>query len=151
MTTGFAGTSTSLLDTLGQFRWLRAHISTFFLGAVLLACVNLLLGDSGLWSLTAIGIWIILLFVHGIVLAIARLSALLMADDEEEIVLLPIKDAVVIEPKPDPAATWSTPGHAEARGGESPAPADPGTEKVPWSVATDVAQVRRPISGEPTE
>ena len=149
MTTGFAGTSTSLLDTVGQFRWLRAHISTFCLGAVLLACANLLIGGSSLWALTAIGIWIMLLFVHGIVLAIARLSALLMADDEEEIVLLPIQDAVIIEPKPDPSATWTTVAPTATVSGESSP--EPAAEKVPWSVATDVAQVRRPISGEPTE
>jgi len=151
MTTGFAGTSGSWLTALGQFRWLRAHISTFCLGAVLLACANLLIGGSSLWALTATGLWILLLFVHGILLAIARLSALLMADDEEEIVLLPIQDAVIVEPKPDPAATWTTADQTAATDSESTAAREPADEKIPWSVATDVAQVRRPISGEPSE
>ncbi len=147
MATGYVNPSTSWLDALGQFRWLRAHISTFCLGAVLLVSANLLAGGSSLWSLTAIGIWIMLLIVHGILIAIARLSTMLMAEDEEEIVLLPIQDAVVVEPKPDPAATWTTGGPNPG----DPAPETPSPETVPWSVATDVAQVRRPISGDQPE
>jgi hypothetical protein len=150
MAAGFASSSTSWLDTLGQFRWLRTHISTFCLGAVLLACANLLIGGSDLWSLTAIGIWIMLLLVHVILLAIARLARELVAEDEEEIVLLPIQDALIVEPKPDPAATWTT-SESTATKPHGSMPNGPAAETVPWSVATDVAQVRRPVSGEPPE
>ena len=149
MTTGFASTSTSWLHALGQFRWLRAHISTFCLGAVLLACANLLSGGSGLWSLTAIGVWILLLFVHLILLAIARLASELMAEDDEEVVLLPIQEAVFVEPRPDPTASWISrdPGTTP---GPVPPPDERAAETIPWSVATDVAQVRRPSTGEPS-
>jgi hypothetical protein len=151
MTTGFASTSTSWFHAVGQFRWLRAHVSTFCLGAVLLACANLLSGGSSLWSLTAIGVWILLLFVHLILLAIARLASLLMAEDDEEVVLLPIQEAVIVEPKPDPAATWTPTAPIATTPGQAASPNERDAETIPWSVATDVAQVRRPISGEPSE
>lgn len=145
MATELTGTSPSWLNQAGQCRWLRAHISTFCIGAVLLACANLLVGGSNLWSLTAIGIWIMLLVVHLVTLAIARLSTVLMAEDDEEIVLLPIKDALIVERKPDPTVTWAG---AEPPSAENADP--PASEKIPWTVATDVAQVRRSSSGEPS-
>lgn len=135
-------TAPSLVTHLGESRWVRGHISAFCVGAVVLVSANLLTGGSSLWSLTAIGIWIMLLLVHLIVVVIARLSHVLLADDEEEIVLLPIKDALIIEPKRDPTSTWvdTSPGTAT----DKPAGPTVPHETVSWTVATDAAQVKRP-------
>ena len=148
-----AGKSPSpILGALGDFRWVRAHVSLFAVGAVLLVCINLLMGSESLWSLTAIGIWAMLLVVHMVILAIARLSVELMADDdEEEIVLLPVKDAVFIEPKADPPASWKTqPPNAEPSEAETPSGPSTATngEKVSWQIATNAAQAKRDSSGE---
>lgn len=140
-----------ILGALGDFRWVRGHVSLFAVGAVLLVCINLLLSSDSLWSLTAIGIWAMLLVVHMVILAIARLSSELMADDEEEIVLLPVKDAVFIEPKADPPASWTTqaPGSETAAANEpSSAAAADTDEKVSWQIATNAAQAKRDSSGE---
>lgn len=132
--------SPAWITHLGDARWVRAHISTFCIGAVVLVGFNLLIGGSDIWSLTAIGIWIMLLIVHIVVVIIARLSLQLMADDEEEVVLLPIKDAVIIEPA-DAPPSWGIP---ESDAPLEEAPKSPvADETVSWSVATDVAQVKR--------
>lgn len=138
MATRGSTTAPAILIVLGDFRWVRAHISLFSVGAVILVCANLLIGGGRLWSLTAIGIWSMLLIVHLVVLAIARLSVQLLTDDDEEVVLLPIRDAVIVDPKPDPAATWT-----EAE------PPEPGEEQsttssdtVSWQLATDRAQAK---------
>ena len=132
--------SPSWITHLGDARWVRAHISTFCLGAVILVGANLLFGGDDFWSLTAIGIWIMLLIVHIVVVIIARLSLQLMADDEEEVVLLPIKDAVIIEPAAAPPS-WETLTTPEPWREEPKSPV--ADETVSWSVATDVAQVKR--------
>lgn len=168
MATNYAETSTDWLETLGKVRWLRAHISMFFLGSVLLVCVDLLFGGGDLWSLTAIGIWLMLLVVHALILVIARLSTQLLGDDDDDVVLLPIKDALIVEPKPDPAATWSAADPAW-QGPPAPTPnldreleGEPvvwdtnsinpkNGDSVSWTVATDAAQVRRKSSGDETE
>ena len=98
MATQQASTGSILLTSLGDFRWVRAHVSFYAVGAVLLVGANLLVGGSRLWSLTAIGIWSMLLIVHLLLLAIARLSTQLLADDDEEVALLPMKDAVIVDP-----------------------------------------------------
>lgn len=146
MTTHPASSAHPVLITLGDFRWLRAHISVYAIGVVFLASINLLIGGSRLWSLTAAGIWSMLLIVHLVVLAISRLSAVLMAEDDEEIVLLPIKDALIVDPKPDPTATWDIEKPAE------PAPTlttEGSGETVSWQIATDAAQVKRTTAAEP--
>lgn len=130
----------SWLTHLGDIRWVRAHISTFCIGAVLLVCINLLMGSAEMWSLTAIGIWIMLLLVHIVIVLIARLSTQLLADDDdEEVVLLPVKDAVIIQPKADPPASWTTPTATTSEQVDTPGESD----TVSWSVATDMAQVKR--------
>lgn len=131
-------TGSTLLAAVGQFRFVRAHVSVFAVGAVLLVAANLLVGGSNLWSLTAIGIWSMLLIVHLVLLAIARLSTQLLADDDEEIVLLPVKDAIIVDPQPDPTATWTEVQPADVT-------ATPTAEKadmVSWQIATDVAQAK---------
>lgn len=121
------------LSTIGDMRWLRGHVSTFFVGAVLLILVNLTAGNTTLWSVTATGIWLILLAVHGIVVLIARLSAELVGENTtEETTLLPVKDGIIVSNPPDIGATWVTP----------PEPTPP-TETVSWQIATDAAQRRR--------
>lgn len=131
--------SPSWLMHLGDVRWVRGHISTFCLGAVLLVSADLLFGGSELWSLTAIGIWIMLLLVHILLVVIARLSMQLLADDDEEIVLLPIKEAVFNEPKADIPESWKEPSIAR----QDPAPETSPNETVSWTVATDMAQAKR--------
>lgn len=136
----------SLVTHLGESRWVRGHISIFCVGAVMLVSANLLGGGSELWSLTAIGIWIMLLVVHIIIVAIVRLSHVLLADDEEEIVLLPIKDALTVEPKRDPGSTWADASPASSTGQSASAP----RETVSWTVATDAAQAKRISREEPS-
>lgn len=134
-----ASTSSILLQSLGDFRWVRAHVSIFAVGAVLLVMVNLLIAGPRIWSLTAIGIWSMLLIVHLVVLAIARLSTQLMADDDEEVVLLPVQDAVIVDPQPDPTSSWmefETPDSVKSQDAQS-------DETVSWQIATDFAQARR--------
>lgn len=138
MATQQAPTGSILLTSLGDFRWVRAHVSLYAVGAVLLVGANLLIGGSRLWSLTAIGIWSMLLIVHLLLLAIARLSTQLLADDDEEVVLLPVKDAVIVDPKPDPTATWESVEPADAAEDASAENSD----TVSWQVATDVAQAK---------
>ena len=138
MATQQAPTGSILLTSLGDFRWVRAHVSFYAVGAVLLVGANLLIGGSRLWSLTAIGIWSMLLIVHLLLLAIARLSTQLLADDDEEVVLLPMKDAVIVDPKPDPTASWVNVEAADTAGDASAE----SSETVSWQVATDVAQAR---------
>lgn len=145
MATDVAGTTPARIMLLRDTRWVRAHISTFCVGAVLLACANLLFGGSALWALTAIGIWIMLLVVHIAIAIIARLSLVLMADDDDEVVLLPIKDALIVDPKSDPAATWSD---ASAPADGRKAGTSAATETVSWTVATNAAQVNRPSNQE---
>lgn len=139
-------TSSILVGSIGDFRWVRAHVSFFAVGAVLLVCANLLIGGSRLWSLTAVGIWSMLIVVHLVLLAIARLSTQLMADDDEEVVLLPVKDAVIVDPRPDPN-TWTGVEPADATE-SSPAQA---TETVSWQIATDTAQAKRQTTDSETE
>lgn len=124
-----------LLSTIGDMRWLRGHVSTFFVGAVLLILVNLSIGNTALWSVTATGIWLILLAVHGIVVLIARLSAELVGETPaEEATSLPVKDGIIVSNPPDIGATWIAP----------PEPTPPTeTETVSWQIATDAAQRRR--------
>lgn len=135
MATSPANAPRSVLSTLGDARWVRAHVSTLAVGAVVLVSTNLLIGSDELWSLTVIGIWAMLLVVHVTVLIIARLSGELMDDDEEEIVLLPVQDAVIVHPsaKPTPTPAASAPPESGPTSGES----------VSWQVATDAAQARR--------
>lgn len=117
------------------------------MGAVALVGVNLLIGGSRLWSLTAIGIWSMLIIVHLVLLAIARLSTQLLADDDEEIVLLPVKDAVIVDPKPDPTATWTGVESADSTRDQTAE----NSETVSWQIATDVAQARPVNSDEKKE
>lgn len=132
-----------LLEVLGDSRWVRTHISTLAVGAVLLVCTNLLISSDSLWSLTAIGIWGVLMIVHFLVLIIARLSGQLLEEDEEEIVLLPVKDAVIVNRD----AARPTPVTSPVG---SPTPsAEPG-ETVSWQIATDAAQVKRESPKDPT-
>lgn len=138
MATQQAPTGSIWLTSLSDFRWVRAHVSFYAVGAVFLVGVNLLIGGSRLWSLTAIGIWSMLLIVHLLLLAIARLTTQLLADDDEEVVLLPMKDAVIVDPKPDPTATWQGVEPAES---SEDASAE-SSETVSWQVATDVAQAK---------
>lgn len=130
--------SHSLRAALGDARWVRAHISTLAVGAVVLVSINLLIGSDELWSLTAIGIWAMLFVVHLAVLVIARLSGELLDDDEEEIVLLPVQDAVIVHP-----ATTPVPTPAPTIASEPAADQPRAEEAVSWQVATDAAQVRR--------
>lgn len=101
---------------------------------------NLLIGGSRIWSLTAIGIWSIFLFIHLIVLVIARLSNELLTDDDEEIVLLPVQDAVIVDPtpSPDPTTTWTSVESADSASNTSAET----LETVSWQIATDAAQAR---------
>lgn len=146
MTPQAAANGSLLLSPLGDFRWVRAHVSFYAVGVVLLAAANLLLGGPRLWSLTAIGIWSMLLVVHLILLAIARLSAELLADDDdEEIVILPVQDAVIVEPRIDPTATWTAVQTADVMN-ETSAEND---EPVSWQIATDAAQARRQTNQKP--
>lgn len=135
-----APTVSGPLSVFGDFRWLRAHISIYAVGVILLVGSNLLIGGSRLWSLTAIAIWSIFLFIHLLILVIARLSNELLADDDEEVVLLPFQDAVIVDPTPvpDPTTTWTTVEPADSARGSGAKP----DEAVSWQIATDAAQAR---------
>lgn len=147
MTAQPASTTQMLLTHLGDFRWLRAHVSFYAVGVVMLVCANLIIGGSQLWSLTAVGIWSILVFIHMILLAIARLSSELIEDDDEEVVLLPVKDAVIVHasPEPDPAGTWTAVEPAQSTTDVAAEPA----ETVSWQVATDTAQAKPKLDTNP--
>lgn len=137
-----------MLATIGDFRWLRGHVSTFFVGMVLLVCINIVIGSSNLWAYTATGTWLLLLAVHGIVVAIARLTTVLLADNEdEEPNLLPVQDAVLVSIKPDPTATWVDANVPI----ESSPPPPTHDETVSWQIATDAAQGKRGQSLENPE
>lgn len=138
MATRPASTGSVILASFADFRWVRVHVSFFTVGTIILVCANLLIGGSRMWSLTAVGIWSMFLIVHLVSLAIARLSAQLLQDDDEEVVLLPVKDAVIVDPKPDPTATWLGVEKADS----TTASTAEASEAVSWQVATDVAQVK---------
>lgn len=147
MATQATPTSSSLLAAFGDFRWVRAHVSVYAVGVVSMVGANLFIGGSRLWSFTAIGIWSIFLFIHVIILAIARLSSELLADDDEEIVLLPVQDAVIVDPvpAPDPTAAWTTVEPADASSDSNASSND----TVSWQIATDAAQARWQADSDP--
>jgi hypothetical protein len=62
--------------------YLRAHISLYAVGCVVLLGVDLLGGSGSVWADTAIGAWGMLIIAHGILMIIARLLQELLADDE---------------------------------------------------------------------
>ena len=62
--------------------YLRAHISVYAVGCVVLLGVDLLGGSGNVWADTAIGAWGMLIVAHGILMIIARLLQELLADDE---------------------------------------------------------------------
>lgn len=145
-----ASTTQTFLSSLGDFRWLRGHVSVYAVGVVLLVSANLVIGGAQIWSLTAVGIWSMFLFIHAILLAIARLTNELLADDDgEEIVLLPVRDAVIVDPspKPDPTVTWE---HVQPAENTEDVKAEP-AETVSWQVATDAAQAKRSSTQVPEE
>lgn len=148
------------LQTLGSALWVRVHIGLLAIGAVLMLCINLLWGGPHVWALTAIGIWALLLIVHVILLAISRLTIQLLEDeDEEEVVLLPLKDAVIVATpaadstptaaRTDPTSTWSTP-EPKPTAEESPS-AEDSPETVSWEIATNAARLQRSEPDEPSE
>lgn len=95
--------------------WLRAHLSTFAIGSVVLLTINLMQGSGGVWADTAIGAWGILILAHGILLLIARLLRELMADDDD---LQPIRPAS--EMTWSPQSSWSLAPHSQ----DGPAPSN---------------------------
>lgn len=156
------------LDHLGRGSWLRAHISTFAIGSVILLSLNLLRGSGGVWADTAIGAWATLIVAHGIAMVIARLLQELLADDGDE-AIRPASEmrwhtpsTWTLPPRardgsPQPAAT-PAPAPAEdprmdaeaaaaaardrrrrAEAADAPSPAPDPTERVSWKAATDAA------------
>lgn len=87
--------------------WLRAHLSTFALGSVVLLAINLLRGSGGIWADTAIGAWGTLVVAHGILLAIARLMTELLADEDDG-EIRPASEMRWPKPPSSPS-TWSIP------------------------------------------
>lgn len=87
--------------------WLRAHLSTFALGSVLLLAINLLRGLGGIWADTAIGAWGVLVVAHGIILVIARLLTELLADEDDG-EIRPASEMRWPKPSSSPS-TWSLP------------------------------------------
>lgn len=122
--------------------YLRAHISVFAVGCVLLLGIDLLDGSGGVWADTAIGAWGMLVVAHGLLMIIARLLQELLADDEDQ----PIRPSSAMQWRVP--STWTLPPRAQ-----SPPPApeadspgdgttrpDPGaSERVSWRAATNAA------------
>jgi hypothetical protein len=132
------------LDHLGRGMYLRAHISVFAVGCVVLLGIDLLGGSGGIWADTAIGAWGMLLVVHGILMIIARLLQELLADDDEQ----PIRPAS--EMQWHAPSTWTLPAWVQQQSSPSnrqtsdaaPAPPQAGTDnsdRVSWQAATDAA------------
>lgn len=140
-------TSSIFPGALGDFRWVRAHVSIFAVGAVLLVIINTLIGGSSLWSLTSIGIWSMLIIVHLVLLAIARLSTELLADDEENTQPMPTRDAFVMDPQTNSTESWGRTDQSASTSGN----ASPNPETVSWQIATDVAQAKRQSNDSESE
>lgn len=147
MTAGVDRSGSGFLTTVGDFRWLRGHVSTFFVGIVLIICINMIADTSRPWSVTATGIWLLLLAVHGLVLIIARLSVILIAEtDDEEVVLLPVQDALIVHKSTGPDSAW-----ADSNLPVDTAVSAEASETVSWQIATDAAQHRKPDESNPGE
>lgn len=104
--------------------WLRAHLSAFALGSVVLLVINLLRGTGGVWADIAIGAWGVLVLAHGIALIIARLLQELASDDDKG-EIRPASEMRWPKPASSPS-TWSLPLRRQQRpAGASPAAATP--------------------------
>lgn len=154
------------LDHLGRFTYIRAHISTFAVGSVLLLALDLLSQGGGVWADTLIGAWAILLVVHGLIAVIARLLKELL-DDDAEAGLRPASEMRWGSP-----STWSrssrqqrtpvpppwppTTPQPPRQSGSSPPPDTTKLtedERVPWQAAVDTAWLapREPANGTDEE
>lgn len=142
------------LDHLGRGMWLRAHLSTFALGSVILLVINLLRGSGGIWADTAIGAWGVLVLAHGIMLVIARLLQELLSDEEEEEIR---PSSEMRWPKPSTSTSnWSLPLRRQQRPSgatqTAPVPTAPPTSAMDpadaAAAAADRGKVRKPPVNE---
>jgi hypothetical protein len=121
--------------------WLRAHISTFAIGSVILLVINLLRGSGGIWADTAIGAWGILIVAHGIAMIIARLLQELLADGGDE----QIRPAS--EVRWNTPSTWTLPPRARDAAPPSaagtPSPTPPDVPRMDAEAAAAAARDRR--------
>lgn len=140
-----------------RFSLVRAHISVFAVGSVLLLSVNLLAGSSRVWASTWISAWALLIIMHAIVAGIATLAIQLMADDDE------IRPAS--EVSWEPATTWTAPppvagpepaepqpaAKPDSARWPEPVPPVKDEERVSWKAASDAAWLTRPTGPDPDE
>lgn len=140
-----------VLHQLGQFRWLRGHISTFAVGSVALLTFNLLLPVGTVWAATVIGVWLVLLVAHGILLVMARLSQELLKEDPPPQLAQwrPVEPAVPkTPPAPEKASGWKQPSGEKTSGKQETS--EP--ERMSWKSATDAAWLTtKPDKDEGTE
>lgn len=148
------------LDQAQRFSLVRAHISVFALGSVLLLVVNLLIGSGSVWAGTWIGAWGLIVVMHAVIAGIAGLILQLLADDDD------IRPASEVHWSPaetwstrpvEPVDTWSTPSTSSppppteepiaaslAHQWKEPPPPPKDDERVSWETAAQVAWLARP-------
>ncbi|HEV2074307.1 MAG TPA: hypothetical protein VGR29_11775 [Thermomicrobiales bacterium] len=141
-----------------RFSLVRAHISAFAFGSVLLLVVNLLIGSGSIWAATLIGAWALIVVMHAIIAGIASLILQLLAEDDDirpasEVRWRPAKTWAATEPPAEPASSWSSPPAPETAPTADPlpdqwtAPPPPpkDTERVSWQTAAQAAWLARPV------
>lgn len=140
------------LEHARQFSYVRAHISAFAIGSVLLLTLNLLVQSPEIWADTWITAWGMIVVMHGVVASIATLATQLMAEDDvrpaSEVDWRPVDSGATWQaPKPEPpAAPPETPADAWQAAATQPGPANTTEteERVSWQAAADAAWLNRP-------
>lgn len=144
--------SNSWLEHARQFSYVRAHLSAFALGSVLLLSLNLLVRSPDIWADTWIMAWGMIVIMHVVVAIIATLTIQLMAEDD-------IRPASEVDWRPvNPVSTWKAP-KADQPASSPETPADiwqaaatdrgtdrtaAGEDRVSWQAAADAAWLNRP-------
>ena len=141
-----------------RFSYVRAHISAFAAGSVILLALNLLVRSPDIWADTWITAWGLLVIMHGVIATMATLATQLMAEDDvrpaSEVSWRPVSPDVTwvapLEPKPEPVSpespedTWQAPPSPEPEGIDTAAE----EERVSWQAASDAAWLNRPATDE---
>lgn len=138
------------LDHARQFSYVRAHISAFAAGSVVLLGLNLLMQSPDIWADSWITAWGLIVVMHVVIASIATLTVQLMAEDDD------IRPASEVNWRPvNPAATWQAPKPEPPAEPEAPvdawqaasAPKEPASteegERVSWQAAADAAWLNR--------
>lgn len=146
------------LSRAQRFSLVRAHISLFAVGSVLLFSVNLLSASSSIWADNWVSSWALLVIIHAIVAGIATLAIQLLSEDDDIRPASEVSWASVATwvssvrtpaaiPKADLPEKTVDPWHAASPEAE-PEPALNDDDRVSWKAASDAAWLAQPANGE---